>query len=72
LRREQQQNALLLYNHATQETATENDVSSFTAPTTPEAVGENNVSTNNFLTNNHRTARDLRLKIIRGTSAKLF
>jgi len=53
-----------LYTHATQEIATESDVSSFTATNTPEAAAENHVSTNNFLTHDYHTARDMRLKIM--------
>jgi len=53
-----------IYNHATQEIPTEIDVSSFTATAKLKGVGENNVSTDNFRTHDHHTARDLRLKIM--------
>jgi len=71
---ETENNTTIFYNHATQEIPTEmmyqvlqpcytgdsdgNDASSFTAATTLKVVAENNVSTNNFLTNDNHTARD--------------
>jgi len=55
---ETENNTTIFYNHAIQEIATENDVSSFTATAKPKGVGENNVSTDNFRTHDHHTARD--------------
>ena len=53
---ETENNTTIFYNHAIQEIATEHDVSSFTATAKLKGVGENNVSTDNFPTNDHHIA----------------